>query len=51
MYYSSYGLPQKARRLYAALPRTSRIDSKADPGRYERSCPYGLPVTEHNMKH
>lgn len=44
MYYSGYGLPQKAQCLYAALPRTSQINSNADRGRYERSCPYGLPV-------
>ena len=44
MYYSAYGKPQKARRLYADLPSTSRIYGEAGLGRYELSCPYGLPV-------
>ena len=46
LYCASYGLREEARSLYAALPRSSRVDAVRDLGCYEQACPYGLPVAE-----
>jgi predicted aldo/keto reductase-like oxidoreductase len=44
MYHTGYGQPEMARRLYADLPRESRVNPGTDALRYEAACPYRLPV-------
>ena len=46
MYYTGYGEKQEARFLYARLPRHTRVEAAKDLTRYERLCPYGLPVAK-----
>ncbi len=46
MYHSCYGKPEEARALYAALPRSARVDAVTDLDCYEQACPYGLPVAQ-----
>lgn len=43
-YYSGFGDEAIARSMYAALPPEKRVEAEANLERYERSCPYGLPV-------
>ena len=44
MYFTAYGDPNGARALYAALPSRSRVGTATNLDRYEKACPYGLPV-------
>ena len=46
MYHSSYGMPDKACKLYSALPVSAKVSAVTDLDCYERACPYGLPVAD-----
>lgn len=45
-YYSGFGETESARTLYAGLPKSRRVKAVKDLSRYDRACPYGLPVAE-----
>jgi predicted aldo/keto reductase-like oxidoreductase len=44
MYYSAYGDPRKARRLYGELPSTQTAVECDACGSCEEICPHGLPI-------
>ncbi|MFC1608023.1 hypothetical protein ACFL47_08635 [Candidatus Latescibacterota bacterium] len=46
MYHACYGTPEKARKLYGALPRKLKVDMGKCLDRYEHACPYGLPLAD-----
>ena len=46
MYFSAYGDREGARALYLALPLNRKVHSRADIKRYEKSCPYKLPLEQ-----
>ncbi len=46
MYFSAYGDRERARALYLALPLNRKVHSTADIKRYEKSCPYKLPLEQ-----
>ncbi len=43
-YHKGFGQETVARMMYASLPSERRVESVKDLSRYEKSCPYGLPV-------
>ena len=45
-YYIGYGQPAMAKSLYSALPKSARVEAAKDIGKYEKFCPYGLPVAK-----
>ena len=45
-YFIGHGQPALARSLYAALPKSARVDAVKNLAPYEKACPYGLPVVK-----
>ncbi len=44
MYSNEHRGPAMAKALYRALPKKARVEAASDLKRYEKACPYGLPV-------
>jgi len=45
-YYRGFGQESIARRMYASLPKSRRVEAVKDLSKYEKACPYGLPVAK-----
>ena len=45
-YYSGFGQHDIARRFYADVPQSKRVDAVKNLKPYEEACPYGLPVAK-----
>ena len=47
MYHDAYGEPEKARRLFAALPDEARQLDGVDFSGANRACPHGIDIAAH----
>ena len=45
-YFIGHGQPALARSLYAALPKSARMNAVKNLESYEKACPYGIPVAK-----
>lgn len=45
-YYTVFGEQDKARALYASIPKPRRMEAIKDLSMYEKACPYGIPVVK-----
>lgn len=43
-YYTGFGQTEIARAMYASLPKSRKVEAVKDLSRYDKACPYGLPV-------
>jgi len=44
-YYTGFGERESARKMYAQLPKSRRVEAVKDLTPYERACPYGVRLT------